>query len=107
MAPTTAKLSDDDSDVSTEDAREALIDAYGTTHPCLGELSELHNGALSFLSLRDQATNHTADGSLPDDLDSDTRRQIETARTLLTRAKEGIEETARDRLNDPGESDDE
>ncbi|WP_147441118.1 hypothetical protein [Halorubrum sp. Atlit-26R] len=90
----------DNPDVTAEEARERLMEGYGNPDPQLRDLTELHDGILSFLAMRDQAVDLGDNGDeLPDDLDSDTRRQLSTARTMLLRAKSSIEETAQERLN--------
>ena len=98
----------DNPDVTAEEARERLMDGYGNPDPQLRDLTELHDGILSFLAMRDQAVELTGDDdTLPDDLDADTCRQLATAQTMLLRAKSGIEEAAQERLNSqsPGSND--
>jgi hypothetical protein len=90
----------DNPDVTAEEARERLMEGYGNPDPQIRDLTELHDGILSFLAMRDQAVELTGDAdTLPDDLDADTRRQLATAQTMLLRAKSSIEETAQERLN--------
>jgi len=98
MASRQPTADSDKPDVSTEDARERLMEGYGTPDPQRRDLADLHDGIMSFLALRDQAVELANDDTLPDDLDSDTRWQLSTAQTMLLRAKSSIEETAQERL---------
>lgn len=108
MATDQPAADSDNSDVTVEDARERLMEGYGNPEPRIHDLTELHDGVLSFLALREQAVELTGDeDTLPDDLDSETRRQLSTAETMLRRAQSGIEEAAQARLSNqsPGSDD--
>ena len=89
-----------------DEAAERLYEAYGGKYDEeVGDLAAFHNAATSFLATIDS---HGPD-ELPDDLDADTKRQINTARSQLPRAISGIEEAAAERLNNSkegGEADD-
>lgn len=92
-----------------EEAREIIQALYGgggrveVDPNTLGQLPTLHDGVTAFLAMFDQGTGD--DFELPDDLDGETKRQLSTAHTLLVRATSGIEDTARERLNDATEND--
>lgn len=79
------------------DARRRLHEAYGGKHDeDVGDLAAIHDAATSFLATLDS---HAPD-ELPDDLDADTKRQINTAKSQLPKALSGIEWTAVERLED-------
>lgn len=61
------------------------------------DLAALHDAAVTFVALYDQRTDFVG---IPDDLDTDTKRQLSTADTLLRQAISGLEDTAIDRLNE-------
>jgi hypothetical protein len=89
-----------DDNVTPDEAHEVLADAYGGLVTDKGEavidLAGLHDAANSFLNLYDS---HTDDeGTLPEDLDAETKRQLKTADTVLRKAVAGLDETAADRL---------
>lgn len=64
----------------------------------LKDLAALYHSITNF---RARLDSYNID-ELPDDLDSDTKRQINTALTQLARAEEGVEKTAQERLKDGG-----
>lgn len=79
-----------------DDARLRLQEAYGGQYDeDVGDLAALHDAATSFLATLDSH----APEELPDDLDADTKRQLNTARSQLPKALSGIEEAAEERLS--------
>lgn len=79
-----------------DDARLRLQEAYGGQYDeDVGDLAALHDAATSFLATLDSH----APEELPDDLDADTRRQLNTARSQLPKALSGIEKAAEERLS--------
>lgn len=90
------------SDVTQEEARNVLVHAYGTPdteqQAAVDDLADIHDGANAFMALLDKSTDD--EWTLPEDIDDDTKQQLQTARKNIQQALNGLQETAAGRLTD-------
>jgi len=102
--PSNDQSTDTQNDVTLDEAEHRLIESRGSDSSELSDLTRFHEGATSYLVQSDMGLKDSEDG-YPDDLDSDTKRQLSTAKTLLERATKGLSQTAQKRLNANSEDD--
>ena len=86
-----------DNGVSMNKVRNRLGKAYRDNYydEVVNDLAQLHDASTTFLALLDTH----APEELPDDLDKDTKRQLETGKEEISKAISGIEQTAKERID--------